>query len=249
MSTLLLDDLEEYELQPACLTPKKTVLTRIYGESLPTLITQAPDSIKTELSRQDPQKLWISHPTLPSLRSNKNVSLVKTERKRPKASFVMNYVLGKLKPPIYTNELPTEPSVGSYNLDKPLAYLMPKTKTTIITPEKKQPVREKKQERVIKPRRFVKKEKGLMWPEDMKYGEEEHNLRNELKTVRVNRRLVPLKESTDYYVNKHSHYKGIETNGRKEDLDQFQDEIEDKFDEMRQRLRNLTVSLRNCYIL
>ncbi len=161
----------------------------------------------------------------------------------------MNFVLKRLKTPLDGYQAPPPPQIGSYEVEKSFQYLLPKARVTTIPPLPKTEVKKPSNERVIKPRRFILKKRGEMWPEDNKYGEEEHKLNKELKAVVPNRRLVPLKDSAATYVKTHSYYKTIETDGHKLDIDRVDDDLSSKVEEMRSRLRNLKVNVRNMYII
>ena len=194
----------------------------------------------------------MNRPSLPTLRSNRDFPLMKkSERKRPKASFIMNFVLSRLKKTPSAASAPSSlPSIGSYELDGPLAYLRPKTKATIIPPpEKTVEIRQKTEKVFVPRRRIVSQEKGLMWPGDNKYGEEEHSLNRELRRVVVNKRLVPVEHSAKTYVKRHSYAKAIETDNRRKEIDGCNDLIDEKYNEMKERLGNLDVAIRNAHVL
>ena len=168
--------------------------------------------------------------------------------KRTRAGFIMGFVLKRLRTPLDGYQAPPPPQIGSYDVEKAIQYILPKPRVTVIPPVPKN-VEKPSTERIVKPRRFILKKRGEMWPEDNKYGEEEHKLNKELKAVVPNRRLVPLKDSAATYVNKHSYYRTIDTDVHTQDMNRVETDISIKVQEMKDRLKNLKINVRNMYII
>jgi len=160
----------------------------------------------------------------------------------------MSFVLGRLKTPLDGYTVPLPPSVGSYETNNPMNYILPRAKTAIIAPEHKKPIKEKTNEREFKPRRFVRRQRGEMWPEDNKYGEEEHNLNKELRRVVPNKRLVPIQDSAATFLNKHSYYRTIKTDAHNGEIHHVNDELEKRLEMMRDRLKNLKTAIKDTHL-
>jgi len=248
MSRLYLTDLEEFEASQVAL--QRSNSSFLYPQSVPTLNHAASyDSQSTSSNQLHNEKIWKSHQTLPALRSRRKVPLAaRNELKRTRAGFIMGFVLKRLRTPLDGYQAPPPPQIGSYDVEKSIQYLLPKPRVTVIPPVSKN-VAKPSNERIIKPRRFIIKKRGEMWPEDNKYGEEEHKLNKELKAVVPNKRLVPIKDSAATYVNKHSYYRTIDTDTHHQDMNLVEADITTRFEEMKSRLKNLKVNVRNLYVI